>query len=166
MSLTTPALELVLRTPDEVRATIDAMTPDVRAELSADWLALLRASSIADPWVHGFVARHRTTGAVVGQGGFKGAPHDGAVEIAYGTEPEHRGRGYATEIAAALIGYAFTSADVEASCPTVSAGFVVLAHTLPDSLASQRVLTKCGFRHVGEVIDPEDGLVWRFEKHR
>jgi hypothetical protein len=26
------------------------------------------------------------------------------------------------------------------------------------------VLTKCGFQYVGEVIDPDDGLVWRFEK--
>ena len=26
--------------------------------------------------------------------------------------------------------------------------------------ASARVLTKCGFKAVGEVIDPEDGLVW------
>ena len=32
--------------------------------------------------------------------------------------------------------------------------------------ASTRVLTKCGFRHVGEVMDPEDGLVWRWEKHK
>jgi RimJ/RimL family protein N-acetyltransferase len=30
--------------------------------------------------------------------------------------------------------------------------------------ASARVLAKCGFRRVGEVIDPEDGLVWRWEK--
>jgi len=28
------------------------------------------------------------------------------------------------------------------------------------------VLEKCGFTHVGEVVDPEDGLVWRFEKRR
>jgi hypothetical protein len=27
-------------------------------------------------------------------------------------------------------------------------------------------LAKCGFEHVGEVVDPEDGLVWKFEKQR
>lgn len=149
-------LELVPRTPDEVRAMIDAMSPDVRAQLSADWLALFETSPRTDPWVHGFIARDSTTGAVVGQGGFKGPPRDGVVEIAYGTEPTHRGKGYATETAAALVNYAFTFPDVR----------VVLAHTLPGSLASQRVLTKCGFEHVGEVLDPEDGLVWRFEKRR
>ena len=135
---------------------IDAMEPAARAQLSADWLALLDAAPSADPWVHGFVARARATGVVVGQGGFKGPPRDGSVEIAYGTEPDHRGKGYATETAAALVDYAFTFDDVR----------LVIAHTLPDSIASQRVLLKCGFQHVGEVIDPDDGLVWRFEKHR
>jgi RimJ/RimL family protein N-acetyltransferase len=40
---------------------------------------------------------------------------------------------------------------------------VVRAHTLPDGLASQRVLAKSGFRFVGEVVEPEDGLVHRYE---
>jgi len=34
------------------------------------------------------------------------------------------------------------------------------------SNASQRVLAKCGFQYVGEITDPEDGLVWRFERRR
>jgi RimJ/RimL family protein N-acetyltransferase len=149
-------LELVPRTSDEVRAMIAGMSPDMKAQLSADWLALLDAATTSDPWVHGFVARLRGTGDVVGEGGFKGPPRSGTVEIAYGTDPEHRGRGYATETAAALVEFAFAFDDVR----------VVRAHTLPASVASQRVLTKCGFRQVGEVIDPEDGLVWRFEKSR
>jgi len=149
-------VELVARTPDEVRAMIGAMPPEARAQLSAEWLALLEASPHTDPWVHGFIARDPTTGAIVGQGGFKGPPRDGVVEIAYGTEPVHRGKGYATETAAALVDYAFNFPDVR----------VVLAHTLPGSIASQRVLAKCGFIRAGELVDPEDGLVWRFEKRR
>jgi RimJ/RimL family protein N-acetyltransferase len=132
------------------------MTPDEQAELSADWLARVRVSSAADPWVHGFSAVHRESGAVVGMGGFKGPPADGAVEIAYAVGADSRGRGYATEIARALVAYAFACDEVE----------VVRAHTLPHGIASQRVLAKCGFAHVGEVLDPEDGLVWRFEKRR
>lgn len=135
---------------------VAGMAPELRAQLSADWLALLEATTTTEPWVHGFVARLRATGGVVGQGGFKGPPRNGVVEIAYGTNPEHRGKGYATETAGALVDYAFTFPEVH----------VVIAHTLPDSTASQRVLKKCGFTHVGEEIDPEDGLVWRFEKHR
>jgi RimJ/RimL family protein N-acetyltransferase len=36
--------------------------------------------------------------------------------------------------------------------------------TFSEANASARVLTKCGFRPIGEVIDPEDGPVWRWEK--
>ena len=64
------------------------------------------------------------------------------------------GEGYATEAAEALVIFAFSSDQVR----------VVRAHTLPEANASTRVLTKCGFRFIGEVIDPEDGLVWRWEE--
>ena len=39
------------------------------------------------------------------------------------------------------------------------------AHTLPDAIASQRVLMKCGFEGVGETFDADDGLVARFERN-
>ena len=100
---------------------------------------------------------HRGSAAAVGRCGFKGPPAaDGIVEIAYGIDPDHQGKGYATEAAEALVIFAFVSERVR----------VVRAHTLPEPNASTRVLTKCGFRYVGEVIDPEDGLVWRWEKSR
>jgi len=151
----TKNLKLVPRTLEEVRAMVQAMTPSEKAELSADWLALLSASTSADPWTHGFSLVHRDSDTVVGMCGFKGPPAaDGVVEIAYGVSPEYRGKGYATEAAQALTDYAFSSGKVRA----------VRAHTLPEPNASTRVLTKCGFRRIGEVIDPEDGLVWRWEK--
>ncbi len=151
----TKNLKLVPKTLDDVHAMIDAMTPSEKAELSADWLALLRASTAADPWTYGFSLLLRNGDTVVGHGGFKGPPGaDGVVEIAYGLSPEYQGKGYATEAAEALTAYAFASGKVR----------VVRAHTLPESNASGRVLTKCGFRRIGEVIDPEDGLVWRWEK--
>ena len=77
------------------------------------------------------------------------------VEIAYGVAPDHQGNGYATEAAEALVAYAFSSGKVR----------VVRAHTFLEANASTRVLAKCGFRRVGEVSDPEDGPVWRWEKH-
>jgi ribosomal-protein-alanine N-acetyltransferase len=152
----TPNLELVEKTRDEVQAMIDAMDPHEKAHLSADWLARFRASTRSDPWVHGFSAKHRLSGAIVGTGMFKAPPIDGVAEIAYGIAVEHRGNGYATEIAGALVGYAFSFKEIK----------VVRAHTLPDSSASKRMLAKCGFKHVGEFNDPEDGPVWRFEKLR
>lgn len=42
----------------------------------------------------------------------------------------------------------------------------VAAHTLPSGIASQRVLLKAGFHKSGELVDPEDGLVWRYEVDR
>jgi [ribosomal protein S5]-alanine N-acetyltransferase len=112
------------------------------------------ASDSIDPWRHGFSMVHRDTGHTIGKCAFKGPPADGVVEIAYGVDPEHQGRGYATEAAEALTKFAF-SQNVR----------TVRAHTLPIPNASTRVLTKCGFRHIGEVIDPDDGLVWRWERY-
>jgi RimJ/RimL family protein N-acetyltransferase len=142
---------------EEVIAMVEAMSPAERAQVSADWLARLHASASADPWTHGFSLVHRETGVPIGTCGFKGPPAaDGVVEIAYGVDPDHQGKGYATEAAEALVLFAFGSPGVR----------VVRAHTLPEASASTRVLTKCGFRCIGEVIDPEDGLVWRWEKGR
>jgi len=39
-----------------------------------------------------------------------------------------------------------------------------VAHTLPESNASNSLLRKAGFTDIGEVIDPGDGPVWRFER--
>ena len=154
--LQTASLTLVPATLDEVRAQIGGMDPEQKTALSAEWLARLQSATDADAvWILGFTLVHRTSGVVVGQCAFKGPPSaDMAVEIAYMVAPEHQGKGYATEAATALTGFALGSGQVR----------VVRAHTLRENNASTRVLNKCGFRHLGEVIDPEDGPVWRWEK--
>jgi [ribosomal protein S5]-alanine N-acetyltransferase len=154
MELGTQRLKIILQTREEVERMIEAMSEYDKAQISADWLARMRASKAADPWAHGFRVVHRDTGCVVGSCGFKGPPVDGVVEIAYGIDPNHEGKGYATEVAQALVDYASGCDDVR----------LVRAHTLPDAGASKRVLEKCGFRYVGETVDPEDGTVSRFEK--
>jgi RimJ/RimL family protein N-acetyltransferase len=107
--LETARLRLVLRTRDETRAEIARMKPDEKAAVSPAWLALLEGSSQADPWIHGFTLIDRASGGTIGQCGFKGPPGtDGVVEIAYGIAPEHQGKGYATEAAAALTDYALS----------------------------------------------------------
>jgi ribosomal-protein-alanine N-acetyltransferase len=156
LRLRTETLDLVPKTAEEVQASLEAMDEDQKAQLSADWLARFRAATSADPWVHGFSAVLRHGGEVIGTGGFKGPPADGTVEIAYGVVADQQSKGYGTEIAAALVAYAFTFSEVD----------LVRAHTLPDSIASQRILLKCGFERICGLIDPEDGLVWRFERGR
>ena len=131
------------------------MSAEGRRNLSPGWLALLEESSAQDPWVHGFHVINEERLAV-GLGGFKGPPSDGVVEIAYAIVPEQQRKGHATDAARALVSYEFGHVEVQ----------TVRAHTLPDGVASQRVLQKSGFRQVGELIDPDDGLVWRFERAR
>jgi RimJ/RimL family protein N-acetyltransferase len=154
MRLQSERLTAVLQTPEQVERMIEQLSEYDRAQVSSDWLARMRAATTPDPWVHGFRVVHRDSGEAVGSCSFKGPPVDGMVEIAYGIGAEHRGRGFATEAAQALVAFASTCADVR----------VIRAHTLPDSVASKRVLAKCGFQYVGEVVDPEDGLVYRFER--
>ena len=108
--LVTENLELLLQSPEEVLASIEAMSPPDRAEVSPDWLARVKSSTSADPWTHGFAVVHRSSGTVIGSCGYKGPPGPEAiVEIAYGVDSAHQGRGYATEAARALIAFAFRS---------------------------------------------------------
>ncbi len=76
----TKNLKLVPRTLEEVRAMVEAMTPSEKAQLSVDWLALLRASTSADPWTHGFSLVHRDSDTAVGMCGFKGPPDADGME--------------------------------------------------------------------------------------
>jgi ribosomal-protein-alanine N-acetyltransferase len=127
----------------------------VGSEISPEWVKKLREATDTDPWVHGFTMVEQKTNLVIGFAGFKGPPNEaGEVEVAYGVVPGHQGRGYASEATEALVKFAFDSGKVR----------LVLAHTLPTPNASTKVLTKCGFRHAGEVTDPVDGLVWRWER--
>ncbi|MEP6620651.1 MAG: GNAT family N-acetyltransferase [bacterium] len=126
-------------------------------DVSPAWLATLRASKDADPWQHGFFLLDRSNSVAIGSAGFRGPVDDaGMVEIAYGVVPAVENRGLATEAAQALVTFAMATNAVH----------LVRAHTLPTPNASTRVLTKCGFVRVEELVDPDDGLVWRWERGR
>ena len=102
------------------------------------------------PWIGYFAVRGET---VVGVGGYKGSPKENTVEIAYGTVPEFEGKGISSETCAYLTNLALS---------TVST-LRVTARTLPMENASTSILKKNGFVFVGELDDPEDGLVWEWE---
>lgn len=153
LTLDTPRLRLVLDSTEAVLARIAAMSPADQAEVSPDWLARMR-SAVPSPWTHGFSVTDRATGVAVGGCGYKGPPDaDGAVEIAYGIAEPYRGRGYAKEVASALVDYALGPGGARR----------VFALTRPELGPSTSVLTACGFECAGEVVDPEDGPVWRWE---
>jgi RimJ/RimL family protein N-acetyltransferase len=155
MQLETEHLTLVLQSSEEILAWVDALDAATRAEISPDWLARIRAATAPGPWTHGFSILHRASGATIGSCAYKGPPDaDQTVEIAYGVDSAYQGRGFATEAAQALVACALSSGQVR----------VVRAHTRPEGKASMRVLGKLGFTCVGDVLDPEDGLVARWER--
>ena len=115
--------------------------------------SLVQQHGLTAPW-GGYLAVDPPTRVVVGTCAFKGPPDArGEVEVAYFTFPAHEGRGYATAMATALRDRATASPGVQ----------TVRAHTLRERNASVRVLEKLGFRWGGDVQDPEDGPVWRWE---
>lgn len=74
--------------------------------------------------------------ALVACAGYIGPPSEGSVEIGYSVMPEACGRGYASEIVAALISRAFVRPDVRE----------IIAHTSTTNPASARVLLRNGFQ--------------------
>jgi RimJ/RimL family protein N-acetyltransferase len=121
-------------------------------EILAETCALLIRDPRPDPW--GSYLVHRD-GRPIGIGAFKSAPaSDGEVEIAYMTFPAFEGRGHAGGTIAALVAIA------------EAAGARPIAHTLPEENASNTALLRNGFVYAGELDDPEDGLIWRWEKSR
>jgi [ribosomal protein S5]-alanine N-acetyltransferase len=102
------------------------------------------------PWI-GYIAVENSV--PVGTCAFKSPPVDGRVEIAYGTMPACEGRGIATAMARELVRIARQESE----------SLTVFAQTLPDENASTTILKKLGFRLIGSVEHPEDGLVWEWE---
>lgn len=84
---------------------------------------------------------------LVGAGGFLGPPNEaGDAEIGFSIVPSWQGQGYATELVAALLTWAFGDTRVRR----------ILAHTTGQNPASCRVLDKAGFRRVHHTKESED----------
>lgn len=122
-------------------------------EVVSQTLALLTRAPRATEW-GGYLVVDEAQAVVIGTCGFTHGPEaDGTVEIAYFTFPGFEGRGYATAMARELVNRALRSGAVRE----------VVAHTLPESNASTRVLENVGLHRIGEGHDAEVGKVWRWE---
>ncbi len=94
---------------------------------------------VADPATIGYgvwAAVARAPRTVVGSASFIAPPDDGTIELGYGIHPDHRGCGYATEAAAALIAWGLARPGVRR----------VIAECDEANAASVRVLEKAGMR--------------------
>ena len=95
-----------------------------------------------------------TRGEAVGYANFHAPPDDrGMVEIGYQVVAHLRGRGYASEAAAAMWQWA---ADHGAR--------VLRASIAPSNAPSIALVERAGFRHVGQQYDEVDGLELLWER--
>jgi RimJ/RimL family protein N-acetyltransferase len=109
-----------------------------------------------DPQPFGnYEIRRRADGLAIGGLGFNRPPdEDGTTTIGYGLVPSARGRGYASEALRALLAFA---RERGLTCVQGDADH--------GNIASQRVMTAVGMRHVGdddrvryyEIVWPDDG---------
>jgi RimJ/RimL family protein N-acetyltransferase len=109
-------------------------------------------ASLADKerhWArHGFgmwLMRDRETGEMVGRGGLQWTTYVrdlDEVEVGWSVTPERWGQGLATELALASVDVAFGPLDLDQ----------IVAFTLPDNVASRRVMEKAGFSYDREIL--------------
>jgi ribosomal-protein-alanine N-acetyltransferase len=162
-------LELVSVPPEWIEAVLvgerslafGVLDIEVPAEFPTDgerrWLSLRARQMRDDPamqqWLVRALVLPHDGRPMIGHAGFHGPPgrngldRADAVEIGYTIFPAHRRRGYATEAARALIGWARDVGGIE--------HFV--ASAAPTNAASIAVLRKIGFVHTGRQWDEEDG---------
>jgi len=137
--------------PEQMRLLLDprvSATLWARAErpTEADVHDGLRAK--VDHWErHGFgmwLARDRDTGEMVGRGGLQYTYTAGLndVEAGWAVVPERWGQGLATELAHACVEVGFAHLDL----------LEIVAFTLPDNIASRRVMEKAGFTYERDIV--------------
>jgi len=147
LMLETPRLLLRPFAPDDVE-TVVAIIADERtrrflfAGTSADEKAFI-ASQIAMHQAHGigFIpVVLKETGALIGYCGLRHIPHKlsftPAVDIGWVLSPDHWGKGYATEAAAAWLRHGFETLRFDE----------IVAYTATGNLASRAIMDKLGMR--------------------
>jgi len=152
--LRSPRLTLMPLTLEMTRAVIDdraGLSTALSARISDDWpqtdLAealpwfadLLAADPAHYPWFVWVIVKV-SDAVVVGDIGFRGPPKElGTVELGYSVLPAFQRQGIAGEATAALVGWLRARPEVR----------LLIAHTEPGNLISQRVLRRLGMRERG-----------------
>lgn len=112
---------------------------------------LYDVAGFVPPWI-GYLAR--SDDQLVGTCTFKAPPSDGKVEIGYFTFPANEGQGIATAMVAQLLDI------VQRTQPALT----VVAQTVNRDNASNAILRKFGFRLIGNIVHPEDGVMWEWQR--
>lgn len=160
MACDSQILKAAIESNQQLEKLLHVNVPDHWTEFGMEPMKYAMDKLAEDEDDHGwwtYLPIHLADNMLIGSCGYKGKPsEDGIVEIGYEVTPAYRNKGYASEMCVALLENAFSHLQVTQ----------VIAHTLAEENASSRVLAKCGFIQVGELTDPEDGLIWRWETGR
>lgn len=169
-------LELILLSPQAIDALLEGRRADAERELDAsipNWWPdehdagflryrqrQLERAPQAEPWLVRAVILRGPSRAMIGHAGFHGQPgvngkqEPGAVELGYTIFEPHRGHGYATEAATALMDWAHEEKEIDR----------FIASVAPGNAPSLAIVKKLGFVQTGEQWDEEDGLELVFER--
>jgi [ribosomal protein S5]-alanine N-acetyltransferase len=171
-------LELILLSPQAIEAILEGRRADAERELDvsipegwpdehdAGFLRYrqrqLERTPQAEPWLVRAVILREPVRTMIGHAGFHGQPgvngkqDPEAVELGYTIFEPHRGRGYATETARALMDWAEAEKGIHR----------FIASVAPTNDPSLAIVRKLGFVQTGEQWDEEDGLELVFELER
>ena len=173
--LKTDNLELIAATYEHIRAELDC--PErlgflLNTQIDPDWPpgeydrdaqkffcdCMKENSTAALGWYIWYAikrANNNETSLLIGAGGYFGPPDkDGILEIGFSVVTSQRHKGYATEIANALVENAFNDNRV----------YKVIAHTTIQNKASCKVLKKSGFSYVSQNIESNSILFERLRQ--
>lgn len=121
------------------------------------WIDDAMKHNQAEPrFTHNSVIVERSSELAAGWIGFgppsQGKEEWGDLDFGYSMRPELRGRGYATEALSAVIEFCFTKVGINS----------FFGETMPDNLASARVMEKAGMKIVG--VQDDGHIVYRIER--
>lgn len=125
---------------DRVMRYIGTGMPGRSYEQCAEAIPRIMTKAVEQPGYGLLHASLRDDGAFIGASGLFLLPETGEVEVAYRLPFVCWGRGYATEMARALLDHGFGALGLTR----------IIGLTFPENVPSQRVLEKIGMRSEGE----------------
>jgi|YNPMSStandDraft_1061717.scaffolds.fasta_scaffold63312_2 ribosomal-protein-alanine N-acetyltransferase len=159
IALSLPQLRRLVNAPQQLEAELGCavsggmIRPAMSSAIGIKIARMKQADEADHAWYTWWLVILKAENRGVGLVGFKGGLNRyGEAEISYGIEPAAEGRGYATEAARALIGWAFRDPRCTAVTAQVSD---------KSNIASLRVLEKCRMRLVRE---DEEGSYWKVSR--
>ncbi|MFY0253021.1 GNAT family N-acetyltransferase [Chitinophaga sp. 30R24] len=148
--------EMLLQGDDQLADLLGIAIPDNWTEYPE--MVLVAYDKLRnDPAILGwffYLVIHCADRRLIGAGGFKGKPCEaGIVEMGYEITADYREKGLGTEMAAALIRFAFGHSYIQR----------VIAHTEEVYNASVKILQKAGMRFAGAIKNKDGEDLWEWE---